>query len=62
MQIINNIMTSYQVPTPAGLIFYLSLNHETGVTCIIVEDRVTMDVSVGFFTDIDHAVDYIRTF
>jgi len=61
--VINNvIMTSYQVSTAAGLEFYLSLNHEVGVTYIIVHDLTTFELSMRFFTNIDDAVAFIQTF
>lgn len=54
-------MTSYKVATAAGLDFYLSLN-DNGVTYIIVNDLINYNLSMKFFTDIDDAVDFIRTF
>jgi hypothetical protein len=55
-------MTSYKVATDAGLDFYLSLNHDEGVTYIIVHDLITFQLSMKFFTNIDEAVAFIRTF
>ncbi len=58
---LNNIMTSYKVMTDSGLDFYLSLN-DSGVTYIIVHDLISNTLSMKFFTDIDVAVDFIRSF